>query len=109
MQGLIRWLLPREDHFFEYLERQAVVAHEAALALQSLAEGDTPEQVADVVQEDRAPRRRRGARARGGAGQDLRHPHRPRGSAAPEPGDRRHHRRGQPRGALLPTSTACPR
>ncbi len=51
MQGLIRWLLPREDHFFEYLERQAVVAHEAALALQSLAEGDTPEQVADVVQE----------------------------------------------------------
>lgn len=51
MQGLIRWLLPREDHFFTYLEKQAVIAHEAALALKGLADGGTPEEIASTVQE----------------------------------------------------------
>lgn len=50
MQGLIRWLLPKEDHFFTYLERQAVVAHEAAIALSGLANGEPPEKVAEAVQ-----------------------------------------------------------
>ncbi len=51
MQSLIRWLLPREEHFFAYLERQAVIAHEAAMALRELAEGKSPEQVAATVSE----------------------------------------------------------
>ncbi len=51
MQSLIRWLLPREDHFFVFLEKQAVVAHEAALALEALADGGSPEEVATAVQE----------------------------------------------------------
>jgi uncharacterized protein len=51
MQGLIRWLLPREEHFFTYLERQAIIAHEAALALAELAASETPEAVASKVQE----------------------------------------------------------
>ena len=33
LQDVIRWLLPKEDHFFDYLERQAAVAYEGALAL----------------------------------------------------------------------------
>ncbi|HEY8430462.1 MAG TPA: DUF47 family protein, partial [Sandaracinaceae bacterium] len=51
MQGLLRWLLPREDHFFGYLERQAVVAHEAARMLASLGDGSEPSQVAEAVAE----------------------------------------------------------
>lgn len=51
MQRLIRWLLPREDHFFTFLERQAVVADEAAIALKKLADGSAPEEVANAVQE----------------------------------------------------------
>jgi uncharacterized protein len=33
VQDVIRWLLPREDHFFDFLERQAVVARDGAAAL----------------------------------------------------------------------------
>jgi uncharacterized protein Yka (UPF0111/DUF47 family) len=40
LQAFVRWLLPKEDHFFDYLERQAVLAHEAAQRLVDLrAEG----------------------------------------------------------------------
>lgn len=51
MQSLIRWLLPREGHFFEYLEKQAVIAHEAALALSKLSDGDPPEKISVAVAE----------------------------------------------------------
>ncbi|MBL8766815.1 MAG: DUF47 family protein [Planctomycetes bacterium] len=33
LQDVIRWLLPKEEHFFDYLERQAVVACDGARAL----------------------------------------------------------------------------
>jgi predicted phosphate transport protein (TIGR00153 family) len=51
MQRVIRWLVPKEEHFFTFLERQAVVAHEAGVALATLAEGRKPEEVADAVSE----------------------------------------------------------
>lgn len=47
-QSLIRFLIPREDHFFGYLEQQAQVAHEAALAL---AEFKKPENPAATVRQ----------------------------------------------------------
>jgi uncharacterized protein Yka (UPF0111/DUF47 family) len=37
LQGLIRWFLPKEDHFYDFLERQAVYAHQGALALAKFA------------------------------------------------------------------------
>ena len=45
LQDLVRWLLPREQHFFDYLEKQAVVAHRGALAL---AEFKSGAKIADV-------------------------------------------------------------
>jgi hypothetical protein len=33
LQSFVRFLLPREDHFYDFIEKQAAVAHEAALAL----------------------------------------------------------------------------
>ena len=51
LQGLIRWLLPREDHFYDYLEQQAEAAHLGAKALARLKEPDvTPQQVREAVQ-----------------------------------------------------------
>jgi uncharacterized protein Yka (UPF0111/DUF47 family) len=48
--ALIRWLLPREDHFFTFLERQAEAAREAAVAMAGIK--DTPANaVRDKVQE----------------------------------------------------------
>ena len=38
LQDVIRWLMPREDHFFDYLERQAAVAQQGAIALARFAE-----------------------------------------------------------------------
>ncbi len=38
LQGMIRWLLPREDHFYDYLERQADAAYRGAQALAKLRE-----------------------------------------------------------------------
>lgn len=35
----LRWLLPKEDHFYDFLERQATVAHQAASALKRLPTG----------------------------------------------------------------------
>ncbi|MBI5538250.1 MAG: DUF47 family protein [Deltaproteobacteria bacterium] len=32
-QNVVRWLMPREDHFYGFLEQQAQVAHRAARAL----------------------------------------------------------------------------
>jgi uncharacterized protein Yka (UPF0111/DUF47 family) len=33
LQAIVRWFLPREDHFYGFLEAQAVVAYEAAVAV----------------------------------------------------------------------------
>ncbi len=44
-------LLPREDHFYDYLEQQATAAHQGALALARLKEPNmTAAQVRDAVQ-----------------------------------------------------------
>lgn len=45
VQSVVRWLLPNEDHFFEYLERQAAIAHDASKVLLDLKNGAS---VADV-------------------------------------------------------------
>ncbi|MEZ4298755.1 MAG: DUF47 family protein [Polyangiaceae bacterium] len=33
LQDIVRWILPREDHFYSYLENLATAAHDAAVAL----------------------------------------------------------------------------
>ncbi|MBM4360247.1 MAG: DUF47 family protein [Deltaproteobacteria bacterium] len=37
VQDIIRFLLPKEDHFYDYLEKQAEVAHQGARALLAFA------------------------------------------------------------------------
>jgi uncharacterized protein Yka (UPF0111/DUF47 family) len=50
VQAFIRWLLPKEDNFFDYLERQAVLAHEAAQRLADLgADGAASDAVCTEV------------------------------------------------------------
>jgi uncharacterized protein Yka (UPF0111/DUF47 family) len=39
-QDVIRVILPKEDHFYDFLERQAKLAHEAAIELQRLGTDD---------------------------------------------------------------------
>lgn len=39
-QDVIRVILPKEDHFYDFLERQATLAHEAAIELQRLGTDD---------------------------------------------------------------------
>lgn len=52
LQDIVRWLLPKEDHFYDLLERQANVAREAADALAAFAEeGATAEEVSARVQQ----------------------------------------------------------
>lgn len=51
VQDVIRWFLPREDHFYDFLERQAKAAHDGAKALSKFAtNGTTAEQARDAVQ-----------------------------------------------------------
>jgi uncharacterized protein Yka (UPF0111/DUF47 family) len=51
LQNVIRWLLPREDHFYDLVEQQAAFAHEGAKALSKFAtNGTTAEQARDEVQ-----------------------------------------------------------
>lgn len=51
IQDVIRWLLPREDHFYDFLERQAKVAHKGANALAAFStNGSNVEEVRDEVQ-----------------------------------------------------------
>lgn len=47
----LRWLLPKEDHFYDFLERQAGIAHQAANALKRLPEGAAPGEVRATVQD----------------------------------------------------------
>ncbi len=52
LQDLVRWLLPKEEHFYDFLERQAVAAHDGAMALATFkTEGASAEAVAKRVQE----------------------------------------------------------
>jgi len=44
----VRFILPKEDHFFDYLEQQAALAHEGALALAKL-DSDPVAEVKDAV------------------------------------------------------------
>ncbi len=51
LQAIVRWLLPREDHFYSLLEDQAAACHAAALALaKSKDPSSRPEDVRDAVQ-----------------------------------------------------------
>lgn len=51
LQSLVRWLMPREDHFYDFLEKQAAFTHSAAVALQRLGEPSAvPDTVARAVQ-----------------------------------------------------------
>lgn len=49
IQSVIRFFLPREEHFYDFLEQQAAVAHKGALALVSFKDGDVAE-VREAVQ-----------------------------------------------------------
>ncbi len=51
LQDVVRWFLPKEDHFYDFVERQAAVAHEASLALcEFKLEGTTAASVRERVQ-----------------------------------------------------------
>jgi hypothetical protein len=51
LQDLVRWFLPKEEHFYDFLERQAKAAHEGAQALATFEEaGSSAEAVAKNVQ-----------------------------------------------------------
>ncbi len=52
LQNIIRWLLPREDHFFDILERQSKAVRDGSIALARFGEGEgTLVSVRDAVQE----------------------------------------------------------
>jgi uncharacterized protein len=52
LQDLVRWFLPKEDHFYDLLERQALIGRDAADALAAFAEeGATAQNIAARVQE----------------------------------------------------------
>jgi uncharacterized protein Yka (UPF0111/DUF47 family) len=51
LQGLVRWLLPREDHFYDYIEAQGALCLDAAKALSGFKEGQNPMTVRDAVQD----------------------------------------------------------
>ncbi len=50
LQDVIRWLVPKEDRFYGYLEGQAAAAHEGALALSRFKDGRDAKSVRDEVQ-----------------------------------------------------------
>ena len=51
LQSIIRWLIPREHHFYDYVEQQAVIAHLAAVTLAEFKEeGATAEEIRKKVQ-----------------------------------------------------------
>jgi len=51
LQGVVRWFLPREDHFYDFLEGQAHEAREAAQAMGGLRKGESLETVRDKLLE----------------------------------------------------------
>jgi len=50
IQDMVRWLLPREDHFYDYLEKQSSVARDAAKCLLGFKEGKPSAEVRASVQ-----------------------------------------------------------
>ncbi len=51
IQNVIRWFLPREDHFYDFLEQQAKAAHQGANALAKFGtNGTSAVQARDEVQ-----------------------------------------------------------
>jgi predicted phosphate transport protein (TIGR00153 family) len=48
LQRLVRFLLPREEHFYDFLERQASVAHDGVKALARLEQGNSEAVCAEV-------------------------------------------------------------
>ncbi len=50
IQDFVRWLLPKEDHFYRFLERQAAIAHLGAQALATFTPGSAIETVQAKVQ-----------------------------------------------------------
>ncbi|MBK8168744.1 MAG: DUF47 family protein [Sandaracinaceae bacterium] len=40
IQNIVRWFLPKEDHFYDFLEKQAATAHEGAKALAGFSAPD---------------------------------------------------------------------
>lgn len=50
LQSIIRWVLPRESHFFDYLEGLGRFGHEAALAFASFQNGRSAADVREAVQ-----------------------------------------------------------
>ncbi|MFZ6178521.1 DUF47 domain-containing protein [Nannocystis pusilla] len=51
LQGVVRWLLPREDVFYGLIEQQGALLAAAAQALSELAAGAAPEQVHAAVRD----------------------------------------------------------
>jgi uncharacterized protein Yka (UPF0111/DUF47 family) len=52
VQDIIRFLLPKEDHFYDYLEKQAEVAHQGALALAAYANDEATAEVTSTKLRD---------------------------------------------------------
>ncbi len=51
LQAIVRWLLPREDHFYSLVESQAAACESAAIALARSKDPSTkPEDIRDAVQ-----------------------------------------------------------
>jgi predicted phosphate transport protein (TIGR00153 family) len=50
LQSLVRWFLPKEEHFYDYLESQAGLCLEAANALATFTTGESAETVRDACQ-----------------------------------------------------------
>ena len=50
LQGIVRWLLPRDDYFYDYLEAQGALCLDAAKALQLFTNGAPAAEVRDAVQ-----------------------------------------------------------
>ena len=50
LQNIVRWLVPREHHFYDFLERQAETAHAGAIALARFKDGIAATTVRDAVQ-----------------------------------------------------------
>jgi uncharacterized protein Yka (UPF0111/DUF47 family) len=50
LQSIIRWLVPRENHFYDSLEKQAELAYAGATALAKFTSGGSTTDVRDAVQ-----------------------------------------------------------
>jgi uncharacterized protein Yka (UPF0111/DUF47 family) len=52
LQSVVRWLLPKEDHFYGFLERQAALAFDGAVALARFREpGAVAAEIREAVQD----------------------------------------------------------